>query len=307
MNVRKIVAGLAAVSMLAAFSAQAAFAADSVTIKAGKVVAAPGSDFTLDISLDAVPAQGISAIELAVTYDPSVVTVSGVTAGNVTNNGVDDAESFSGVTVFEVGKDTAGLVTVTYSTGLSEAKYCITDSGVFATISGTVKADAAEGTYPVEIKAIPRETVEGSGTNNTDVKAGYIDASGAVTKYGTTLSAGSITVSSDPSATTPSEEDTTAPNQDTTAPKDTEPGQEDTKPNNPDTPAGVMYGDTNCDGAVDIMDVITLNKFLLGSGALTDNGKANADVDANDAIDTTDSLNILKCVVEMIQQSDFPL
>ncbi|MBQ4465240.1 MAG: dockerin type I repeat-containing protein, partial [Oscillospiraceae bacterium] len=55
----------------------------------------------------------------------------------------------------------------------------------------------------------------------------------------------------------------------------------------------------NCDKVVDIMDVITLNKYLLGAATLDDKGKLNADVDNSKEIDTTDSLNILKCVVEL--------
>lgn len=310
MNVRKIVAGLAAVSMLATFSAQAVFAADTVTIKADEVKAAKGQDFTLDISLADVPAQGISAMELAVTYDASVVSVTEVTPGKVTNNNVDATEKFDGVTVFEVGTATAGLVTITYSTGLSDAQYCITDSGVFATIKGTVNADATDGTYPVKITAIPRETVEGSGTNNADVKAGYIGADGSVTKYATTLTAGAIIIGEggetpeDPGTEDPGTEDPGTEDPGTDDPGTDDPG---TTPEKPDDTAATMYGDANCDGEVDIMDVIAVNKFLLGSGKLTDVGKANADVDLTKAIDTTDSLWILKCVVAMVEQSDFPI
>ncbi|MBQ4466457.1 MAG: glycoside hydrolase family 9 protein [Oscillospiraceae bacterium] len=60
-----------------------------------------------------------------------------------------------------------------------------------------------------------------------------------------------------------------------------------------------LCGDVNCDKIVDIMDVIALNKYLLGADTLSDDGKANADVDLNKELDTTDSLNILKCVVEL--------
>ena len=71
--------------------------------------------------------------------------------------------------------------------------------------------------------------------------------------------------------------------------------------NTSETPAAdkTVYGDVNCDKAVDIMDVIALNKHLLGTGELTAQGKLNADVDQNEKVDTTDSLNILKCVVEL--------
>lgn len=84
--------------------------------------------------------------------------------------------------------------------------------------------------------------------------------------------------------------------------------QTDTTEDTTKAPAkDAVYGDVNEDGSVDIMDVITLNKFLLGAGALSDQGKANADVDVNNTVDTTDSLNILKCVVEIISAADFPI
>ena len=53
-------------------------------------------------------------------------------------------------------------------------------------------------------------------------------------------------------------------------------------------------------GDLSIMDVIAINKSLLGGLTLTDAGRAAADVDRNKAIDTTDALNILKAVVKLI-------
>ena len=313
MKVRKIVAGLAAVSMLAAFSAQAVIAADTVSIKAGEASANAGEKFTLDVSLEGVPAAGISSMEFAVTYDPAIVTVTSVTPGKIADNGVESAEKFDGVKAFEAAYDTAGLVTITYSTGLSDAKYCITESGVYATISGTVAATAKDGDYSdIKITAIARETVEGKGDTNKEIKAGYIAADGTVTKYATSVTNGKVTVGT---ATTPSEEPSDTPSE---QPSDTPSEQPSDKPTDApsdqptDTPAKpddgkTMYGDANCDGNVDIMDVIATNRFLLGTGKLTDQGKINADVDLKDGIDTTDSLNILKCVVELIEQSSFPI
>ena len=75
----------------------------------------------------------------------------------------------------------------------------------------------------------------------------------------------------------------------------------------PTEPFVPMYGDVNLDGDVDIMDVILLNKYLLGRETLSDNSKTNADVNVNKKWEADDSLNILKCVVELIQQSDFPI
>lgn len=84
----------------------------------------------------------------------------------------------------------------------------------------------------------------------------------------------------------------------------------DVKPTNPTTPSDpgkVLWGDANVDGEVDILDVIATNKYLLGSGTLTDQGKINADVDQANGVDTTDSLNILKLVVKMLTQADMPI
>ncbi len=66
------------------------------------------------------------------------------------------------------------------------------------------------------------------------------------------------------------------------------------------TPAATNAGDTNCDGTVNIADVILLNRALLGDAQLTEDGQANADVDLNNTLEATDSLNILKFIVEMI-------
>jgi len=69
----------------------------------------------------------------------------------------------------------------------------------------------------------------------------------------------------------------------------------------------LTYGDVNCDGDINESDVNLLNRYLLGTSTLTEQGKKNADVDDNKVIDTNDSLNILKCVKELIEQSEFPI
>ena len=56
----------------------------------------------------------------------------------------------------------------------------------------------------------------------------------------------------------------------------------------------------NDDENIDIMDVIRLNRYLLGSFVLDDADKRCADVDHNGDVDSTDSLTILKYVVELI-------
>ena len=62
----------------------------------------------------------------------------------------------------------------------------------------------------------------------------------------------------------------------------------------------ISYGDVDCNGAVELLDVITLNKNLLGITKLDDKGSANADVDCSDVVDGTDSLLILKSIVSLV-------
>ncbi len=271
MKVRKIVAGLAAVSMLAAFSTQAVFAADTVTIKADDVSAKAGATFTMNVELSGVPAAGISVCEFAVTYDSSLVTITGVEVGAIADNGVDSAEQFEGVTAFESDFATAGVINVTYSTGMDDTAYWITEDGVFMTITGTVNASAEVGaTTDFVLGAIQRETTEGSGVTNTEISVGNIDADYNVTKFTAATENGSLTVVGDET--------------------------------DPTDPAGdVVYGDVDCNGKVEILDVIALSKSLMGSGTLSTQGAANADVDQNATINTTDALNIMKYLVKLIE------
>ena len=59
-------------------------------------------------------------------------------------------------------------------------------------------------------------------------------------------------------------------------------------------------GDVNADGNIDIMDVIAVNKYLLGGSLLNQSQCVAADVDADGIVTPTDSLIILKYVVDII-------
>ena len=236
MKVRKIVAGLAAMSMMAAFSAQAVFAA-GVSIKAGTATAAAGESATVAVSMEGVSAP-VNAVEFEVTYDPTVLTLKGVTAGDAVPTGTDGAENFEGVNAFDVTTDTAGVVVITYATGLSDEQYCITADGVVANVEFTVAEGTAAGKYDVNIVAVDRDTFEGSGAKNTDISAAYVKADGTVDLYTATGTAGYVEVTGSDTPTDP--------------------------------PAGnVKYGDVDCDGDVDIVDVLRLNQYLLGLSEVT--------------------------------------
>jgi len=68
-----------------------------------------------------------------------------------------------------------------------------------------------------------------------------------------------------------------------------------------------VWGDADESGDVDILDVIQVNKFLLGVTKLSAQGTVNADVNVSGDPDSTDSLNILKLALNMLSQADMPI
>lgn len=307
MKVRKIVAGLAAVSMLAAFSAQVVAAAETVTIKADTVEAKAGEQITLNIDFADVPAAGISMVDFAVKYDASVLTDVKVTAGPIVSAGVDAAEGFADLTAFYTNVDaTNGLAYVNYSTGIADAQYYVTQNGTFAVVTATVAAGTAAGTYDVEIVANGRPTYQGSTTSNTEINLGVYDSTMTnLTTYNAKAVAGAVVVV-DPTQSTESTQPTTETTTVTTTTTETQPTTgttattESTQPTSGGT-KDAIYGDVEDDGDVDLLDVILLNKNLLGIAQIpTAQGKVNADVNIDGAVDGSDSLYILQSTVSLV-------
>ena len=84
-----------------------------------------------------------------------------------------------------------------------------------------------------------------------------------------------------------------------TDPKPTDPKPTDPQPTQPND-SNKKYGDVDGNGIVDILDVIALNKNLMTNDPISEQGRLNADVDNNGVVNETDSLNILKAIVELI-------
>lgn len=63
-----------------------------------------------------------------------------------------------------------------------------------------------------------------------------------------------------------------------------------------------LLGDVTLDGEIDILDIIALNKYILGKSSLEGQELINADVDRSNKIDTTDSLLIMKYIVQLIDK-----
>ncbi len=58
-----------------------------------------------------------------------------------------------------------------------------------------------------------------------------------------------------------------------------------------------INGDVNTDGKVDILDVITINKAILGKEILTDEQNQAADLNKNSKVDSNDALMLMKAIV----------
>lgn len=69
----------------------------------------------------------------------------------------------------------------------------------------------------------------------------------------------------------------------------------------------VHWGDADESGSIDILDVITVNKAILGKEKISEQGEKNADVNQNGKPDSADALSILKCIVGILKESDFPI
>ena len=92
-----------------------------------------------------------------------------------------------------------------------------------------------------------------------------------------------------------------------TPPKPTEPTEStEVKPTEPETGSTgeTVYGDTDCNGDVQMVDMIMLNKYLMIGEEVTPQGLINADVDLDGEVSQSDGLNILRYIIDLI---DLPI
>lgn len=290
MGTKRFFAGAVAFVMtVMSTAAMTASAADTVKVVADKVTAAAGKDFSLNVSLSGVPKDGIGACEFALKYDSSIIEVTGVKAGTIADTGADakEADISKEAPSFGVNFATAGVVNVVWSTGLTSSDYWIKSDGVLFTVEGTVKSTAKAGDVSkVEIVPIDRALFEGSTEKNTDIVFANISGS-TVTNYEVSTSDGSVTVEGAETTETEAPTETTKESATETS----------GKPN-----IDIDYGDTNVDGEVGIADVVLLNKYLVKSASLSDQGKANADAYADGKLNADDSLSILKFLVGTLSE-----
>nr|AEV59021.1 scaffoldin C [Ruminococcus flavefaciens] len=290
MKTKKVVVGAIAATMLSlsvCSLAPVAAAGETVQISVGKTSAEVGSKFSVDVSLADIPSSGIQALDFALLYDSSALTIDSVEAGALINKGVDKADLSASLSpCFESSiNKTEGYVSLIWSTATDDASYWLKGNGVYCTINGTVASGAKNGTYDLKITPIERETFYGSKKSNATIGCGY-ESNGKPVKLDVKTSDGSVTVGKIETTTT------TIVTQGPTATK---------------------RGDANCDGEVDMSDIVLImqslanpNKYgVNGSDEhhITAVGEANADVDSSSkGVTNGDAAKIQKWLLKSISE-----
>ncbi len=75
----------------------------------------------------------------------------------------------------------------------------------------------------------------------------------------------------------------------------------------PITDPEILWGDADENGKVEILDVVLMNRVYVGVDKISDSGKKNADTDQDNKISLSDSMNVLKLLVHLLEQNDFPI
>lgn len=269
MKTKKVIVGAvsAAILSLNVCAIPAAFAAgETVQISVGNATATAGSTFSVEVEMSAIPSTGIQACDFAIEYDSSVLTITKVTAGALTDTGASSADSTASIVpVFdsEIGE---GVVNVAWSTLLDDSKYWLQNSGTFCTIEGKVAEGAKDGTYKLTVTGVDRETYPGSGVNNSGAYAGYTSGTDSVS-YTVKTTDGSVKVGS--------------------------------------AVTGTLKGDANVDGKVDITDVVVIMSAAADpvKNALSEVGAINADVyEPGKGINTSDATMVQQYIVKLIAE-----
>ncbi|MBR1554122.1 MAG: dockerin type I repeat-containing protein, partial [Oscillospiraceae bacterium] len=80
-----------------------------------------------------------------------------------------------------------------------------------------------------------------------------------------------------------------------------------TPPEGSETTSAPVWGDADCSGEVNILDVIVLNKAILGKEKISAQGIVNADINQDSIPDSADSLNIMKLIVGLLKAENCPV
>lgn len=288
MKAKKILAGACASLMLAMTTAPVVGAADAVKVTVGNTTAKAGENFSVTIELADIPAAGINACDFGIKYDSSALTITGVTAGELAK----DETTLEGVSALETNIE-AGLVSIIYGLGTTEAANYMKNDGVFVTLEGKVSSTAKDGKYDLTVVAVDRLADPSGSASNTDIIFGNLAADNTTcTVYTPSITHGSVTVGTKVTTTTGGGTGTVTTT--TTA-----------TPEKPSTPIGTasLVGDVDLNKAVESADLIVLSKYLVNSNTypITDStAVANADVNKDKAVNALDSAKLVEFLLDAI-------
>lgn len=281
MKTKKIVVGavsaVLALSLPVTTAMGAVAAGDTVQISVGSQTVAPGGSFSVDVTLSDIPDGGLQCCQFSLEYDTSLVKISSITAGKLTETGATKGDgTASSLPLFNQYIDESnGMASVIWTTALDDPTYWMKGEGVLCTVKGTALKDVS-GKAEIKVSATARETKPGSGVENTEYDLGYVGTSGLV-RYAVKANNGTITIGdgSGSQATTGQ-------------------GGQTTTGGGSSSGSG-LKGDANVDGDVTIADAVAILQSIANSDeyALTAQGAKNADVAGDgDGVNTNDALYI---------------
>lgn len=265
-----ISAGLMAAVPLRLICAEQAAAdtTDIVAVSISREIATVDGVFTATVYLDELPTTGLNAMDFAITYDPTILTVTDVEL--LYDTGADKAEAAVNPdlenTVFRY-EDTGNELRICWNTALTNPDYWLQEERAFFTISGTL-AETVEPNSCAELCLAPasRETYEGSGVINTLVVAGYVDENGNTFNYETAFTDGLVWKPRDESGAT-------------------------------------IRGDVNLDGAMTISDAINLYKAVTEEQPLCAAAYVNADLEPDGLLTAADVTLILQSLQQQAENT----
>lgn len=284
MKTKKIVIGAMAAAMLSlsVCSLAPAFAADeTVQVSVSNTSAEAGGKFTVDVSVSDIPDTGLQGCQFSLEFDSSVISVTSVKAGALTENGSTSADPSSSIlpNFNNYVDNEKGVVSIMWSTSLDEPTYWLRGEGVLFTVTGTVAEGTKDGTKS-EIKIVPtgRNVTSSSEVINEEVDCGYVK-NGEKVSYGVKLVNGSVTVGKGK----PTDTDTTT-----------------------STSGGSKYlkGDANVDGRLTIADATAIIQHLGNQDeyGLSEQGLINADCDGDPGVTGSDANRIQKWEAGLIPE-----
>lgn len=273
MKTKKVIIGAVAASMLSlsvCSIAPVSFAAgETVQISVGKDSANAGEQFTVEVTLADIPSTGLQAVEFAVRFDSSLISIDSVKAGPITETGAAGADPTATVIpVFDaiIGDEKASIA---WSTSLDDSTYWLKKDGLFCTITGTVASGAKDGSV-AKLEVVPndRNLSPDSQDKNDMILCGYTNEKSEAINYDVDVKDGSVTVGSG-------------------------------------SVIGELRGDANVDGYVNLADAVLIMQNLANPSKypVSAEGKVNGDVDnTGDGITANDAFKIQQRVLGLIEE-----